>query len=576
VKQITNIIVRNIKGVGNHTFNHCVIPNKPTIMVASNGFGKSSLAIGFDSLKRTGISLDKAHAHKGDEALTPEILVTFDDGNTVYNLNADDQQNSIKDMFEVLVIRNSLKPEAKLQNIPGIPSRASPSLGIEDIILVKTIPDKTNFTYGFRDVQAGFGVNGKILPNISLMLSNQNFVLNLVKEDLHFERLAQVQNEARLNAFKDHANSFTGTANHIISNIDFTLLDNVLPLVNAVPVIEKLFPDEANPLLIALQVAEAFNVSEMVKIAKRYEYEKRKKQAESFIEPLVSTWKEIKPKEKPRKGLVIEFPKANQISNGERDIICLVAKLIQFSFQRIKNRTILLIDDVFDYLDDANLIAVQFYISRLIKHAKEGGNEIYPIILTHLDPMYYRTFRLKGQKVEYLEKRPTVVLKHVEKIIIHREDPRIEADLSKCFLHYHTDNCTLDNNDVIDLGLHQPISNSEDFHTFVNGEFDKYLNNQSYDPISVGIALRIRVEKIVHDLLPENKKEEFLNEHGTVKKLDLAENNNIDVHEYFYLLHTIYNGTPHLVSANYDNFTPWFTKLDNKTVKNMIHEISKM
>jgi len=56
--KIWSIELTNVKGIGNHTFQLDLIPNKPNILVAPNGFGKSSFGIAFDSLRRNKIELD--------------------------------------------------------------------------------------------------------------------------------------------------------------------------------------------------------------------------------------------------------------------------------------------------------------------------------------------------------------------------------------------------------------------------------------------------------------------------------------------------------------------------------------
>ena len=70
-----------------------------------------------------------------------------------------------------------------------------------------------------------------------------------------------------------------------------------------------------------------------------------------------------------------------------------------------KPSNILIIDEVFDYLDDANLVAVQYYITKFIDEMKQEGKKIYPLILTHLDPSYFRTFAFKDLKIYYLNKQ---------------------------------------------------------------------------------------------------------------------------------------------------------------------------
>lgn len=56
---INKIEITNIKGIGNKAFSLDLTPNKPNILVAPNGFGKSSFAIAFDSLKSDRIKLDE-------------------------------------------------------------------------------------------------------------------------------------------------------------------------------------------------------------------------------------------------------------------------------------------------------------------------------------------------------------------------------------------------------------------------------------------------------------------------------------------------------------------------------------
>ncbi|MCE9540395.1 MAG: hypothetical protein K8R85_14440, partial [Bacteroidetes bacterium] len=65
--KIRSIEITNIKGIGNHTFNLDLVPNKPNLLVAPNGFGKSSFSIGFDSLKRTKIELNDKHYHQDND-----------------------------------------------------------------------------------------------------------------------------------------------------------------------------------------------------------------------------------------------------------------------------------------------------------------------------------------------------------------------------------------------------------------------------------------------------------------------------------------------------------------------------
>ena len=60
---IEKIQITNIKGIGDNTKNSTyefeLRPNRPHILVAPNGFGKSSLATAFNRLRPTKIVLEK-------------------------------------------------------------------------------------------------------------------------------------------------------------------------------------------------------------------------------------------------------------------------------------------------------------------------------------------------------------------------------------------------------------------------------------------------------------------------------------------------------------------------------------
>ena len=109
---ITSIQIKNIKGIENKSFKLDLPPNKPNILVAPNGFGKSSFAIGFDSLKSSKIELDDKHYYLNQPSNRPEIILTLTTGQT---LRANDTQNTIADFFDVFVINNQTEPKSVVQ-----------------------------------------------------------------------------------------------------------------------------------------------------------------------------------------------------------------------------------------------------------------------------------------------------------------------------------------------------------------------------------------------------------------------------------------------------------------------------
>ena len=63
---ITNIKIENIKGFGitNNSFDLEIKPRKVNILVAPNGFGKSSITAAFNSLAKGKIKVEEVNMHK--------------------------------------------------------------------------------------------------------------------------------------------------------------------------------------------------------------------------------------------------------------------------------------------------------------------------------------------------------------------------------------------------------------------------------------------------------------------------------------------------------------------------------
>ena len=155
----------------------------------------------------------------------------------------------------------------------------------------------------------------------------------------------------------------------------------------------------------------------------------------------------------------IEFPNATDISNGERDVTVFLASLLNsyFTLNLQKKDIVLIIDEVFDYLDDSNLIVVQYFLNKFIEKCKSMGVKIYPIILTHLDTYYFSNYAFKDFSVFYLNKWRAEKDINIESLIILRNklnrkdatEKDLYQNISKHFLHFHTDNFDIDKNSFV-------------------------------------------------------------------------------------------------------------------------------
>jgi hypothetical protein len=577
--KLEKIEITNIKGISNKQFHVDLHPNKPAIFVAPNGFGKSSIACAFESLKPSKLELEEKNFHLKDENLQPEVKVTFDS----VDFLATNTMNNIVTKFDYYVINSPLYAKCTKRNT-GRYTAVSSSLESENIELIATTPDKIEFEYSISTMNAKFGTNGKILPNIkSTLIQNLEFWYLFSKKVDIKDFIKKTTFENPLKLIIDRINTKTGTSevvkNFIITN-ELSNLSNIVPLKNLADIIKKFVDIEIDSYLMAIEIAWLSLTGTFKKALEYLLYTREKLFYNDLLSTINTTRHNIsvvekkKSKSSPKKSLIIEFPSADQMSNGQRDVLSFIAQIQKARRDFKKQHCILVIDEVFDYLDDANLVAFQYYVTKLIEEFKDQDRYLYPILLTHLDPAHFRHFSFNKHKLQirYLasntSRTPSVFLNMVK----HRKNPSIEATVSKHHFHFHPDEINLEN-EFQTLTLRKAWGKSHSFYTVVKNEVDKYLASNDYDSIAVLLGIRIEIEKLAYEKLPtQSLKDTFITTHKTKSKLEFCEENGITISETHYLLGLIYNDDLHW-HEHRDYETPLISKLENMTIKKMIQEI---
>jgi hypothetical protein len=578
---IKNITITNIKGIGsgasNGTFEFDISENKPSIFVAPNGFGKSSLATAFKSLKRSKIDLHKDDFHKGNDEAVPAIEISYlDNAGAVQVVNATESTNDIDGVFDWFVINNQVFAKAKKNRI-GDNVIASASLETPPVILSNSIPERCVFNYSVSRQKTRIGKNGKVLSNISSLYDNKELIKKLNDHIIYLTRSSGQRVQQKIDDFIQRLNMQDGSRVEILDWIDNNEIEFLYGINNLSEVASLLksfdlgFSNNSENYLAAIQISSDYNQNPQCfkKAIRRSIYELEKEHYDRIFQDFNSSWRDFKPKEKEGK-LIVEIPKAHHISNGQRDVMCFIALLKKAEMSLTKKRSILVIDEVFDYLDDANLIAVQYYITQLMAKFKSEDKMFYPIILTHLDPSYFKNFTFSKQKIFYLEKKDAKINQHLKKLLINRDKPEIESNVSKYHLHFEPSPINL-RQEFETLGLKPTWGDSAVFDKYVFSEFSKYLNGDTvYDPFAVCCAVRKKIEKYAYDQLNDaGFRQEFLDTHKTPNKLKFSENKGVTIPESFYLLGIIYNDGMHWKN----NEAAISGKLENLTIKKMIKEI---
>lgn len=579
--KIKTLEIKNIKGIRHKSFQLDLAPNKPNILVAPNGFGKSSIAIAFDSLKSSKIELIEKNYHKKDNLNRPVLSLTLSNGTL---LKADDSQNTIKDLFDVVVINNQTEPKSA-----GRPPYTKTTLDIQKTVLVQTIPPKVSFIYSSSTMKTIFGSNGNkrnLLKNIS-NLFNSSKLLDKIKE-VDFTRFNLKSYKNIIDPSIIEINKQSGsteeiktyfTTNLLIQFKDLVELKKLADIINSFNFEE--IEGEADAYLTAWQFIQIKN-SMGANFLKACKYQVYLEEKEHYTETIkafnpVKNRFDIKPK-KEKNSLVIQWPKAHEISNGQRDILTFIALLLKARRDFKKRDCILVIDEIFDYMDDANLITFQYFISTFIDEMKRDKRRIFPILLTHLDPLFFNHFCFNDTKIEvkYIKDVKVKSNQNILNLIYKREDNSIKEIVDAHYFHYNPISETIDlKKEFKLLGLIKDWGIPEMFFKKIQREVRRYLlEDETFDALAICFGVRIQIEKLVYNKItePENKRKFIEDTNGTKKKLLFAQSIGVQIPEIYFLLGIIYNTSLHLSQGQ--NITkPLGLKLENGTIKQMISNL---
>jgi len=278
--------------------------------------------------------------------------------------------------------------------------------------------------------------------------------------------------------------------------------------------------------------------------------------------------------------LIAEFPVATKMSNGQRDLLVFVAQLMKAEFDLTGERGILVVDEVFDYLDECNLLVAQFYVTRFVERFKSKGAELFPIFLTHLNPDVFKHSILglgkkDLRKIHLLDKASDSSRKvGIAAMVRVRDDAALKPFIGKHFFHYHPQNC-----DQVTLfkakSLKETWAKSHDFYSYIFTEFTKYCSGAvDADYVAACVAARIAIEKHAFDQLQPPDKIRFTDEfsQGTVEKLDFVEQVGIKVPDSHRLLGMLYNDILHH-KEQFDYISAIVSKMKNPAIRGMMSEL---
>lgn len=570
---ISKIRIQNVKGKENwsHTFDG-LCSGRVNLFVAPNGYGKSTIATAFRAAAHGRMNLEKGDLYHGDEANVPSLEMTYTEDGVTRTVVSDNVRGEISKCFTVFTISSPLYAKPTGRSMRGFATHSA-ELHVRDV-KVCDVSEKAVVAYSIAKNRKRFG---KDAPNIGQFLISEEGLRFVVDNKAALKKCAD---EKRIQRLLDKVPSREtdavalrnqGTVCQLMDSLSaqFDLADEVSAwyLVQIVAAIKE-------------QGVEAFK-----KALSWVTFTKRKSLVNERLTEFDTAGLGLHAEQHKGK-LVIAFGRAGRMSNGERDVLTFVASLIAFEARLVNKPGILVIDEVFDYLDGANLLAVQYYLSRMMREVKASERTVIPIIMTHLDPAVFVNYSLKGMSVHYLTGRSGIDLNdNIAKMLLLRSELKGQGesnDYEKYLLHYHPDNWTVPE-DIVKRLPDGFFPNSKSLRDWLYKEVEEeYLVGSSYNALAVILALRMKVEEKTVQLLPEDKKAGYYEQHGSNKKLGYAEDCGTDLPELFWLLQPLYNDPAHLRMGrssdreNRNKIESAYLKVSSSTVRMMIEEVFRM
>ena len=588
------IRIKNIKGYGDPAgvLDLDLKTNRVNIIFAPNGTGKSSLATAFRSLLPRRLEVARDDKFHKDEALVSEL--TVEEGGVTYV--ADATRNDICQLFIPYVINCGTVVGTTQQNVGGRYTNVKGYLDIENIVVVENIPPVVVPAYQVTAMRQAFGVNGKLLANHSALFGDARFwcACERVGHLLDFFPRAK-KRIALLEAVIAEVQALSGTVATMMGLMDAGWFAALEADGTYTEVMQAMAPftggfSQFQRFDFFWQLLQfwASNRQQIRRANVRKSYEHMRQRFDDNLSLLDATWRNIHTEEDGQR-LMVKFPHADEISNGQRDLLTFVVELLKFKSQITDGtRYLLMIDEVFDYLDDANIITAQYFLSQFLDLNR--GN-MYLCLLTHLNPFTFRNYIFSAKKLNFVYMKPTIpaATPATMAFIAFRNglDRGIQSqsDLYDCLSHdlFHYNPGDVDYSAEIaalrtNAALRPSWGRTQVLHQALIDEVNKYLTGQpSYDPYAVAMALRLKVEKSVYEQLPSQAlKDAYVDEKMTRNKFAFAEMNGVMVPEVLNIVNAIHNEADHLrqdpVTQQYEERAMVY-KLQSRAIQVMIMQI---
>lgn len=561
---LRRIKIENIKGKAalEVTFAD-LTANQPNIVVAPNGYGKSTIATAFKSASNGKMKINDKDMYQQNPDNHPKLELELYGEHSGTYISTDTEGNISKDIA-IYTISSPLYAKSTTPRFNrNVASTAD--LRIEQVVVYNKIPENCGLDYSYRNFTGRYGSKRKLFVNIQSMLMDCGNIGNLIEIKNNLKKCCMQKGiQSKFAKFLDGC-SQNGSSETIKKQISQDEINALYENENIRTLLECIIEMDDHPagwcdvdaIFTAIQLCDLLKTNQqsgksniLKKVYAFLLYKQTKSLIDERLDLFNTTGRNIQTHEDHGK-LIISFERASSMSNGERDILSFISNLTKFEVEFKKQVGILIIDEIFDYLDGSNMLAVQYYLSQLIGKCKASGKVLFPIIFTHLDPEVFTNYYFKRKKVHYISSFSTIDINSpIVKLLRLRENNTLEGtekeEIEKYYIHYNNEEHTPSNSlaALVSTDFHE--SNTNFRQRMYNEIKEEYLLDHEYNPIMVVVGIRIRIEELVYQKLCCEDKAEFIQQHKVINKLQFAEEQGVNVPELYFLLQPMYNDSLHL------------------------------
>lgn len=566
MQELISVTIAGIRGTKDpRTFKLGAKVNRINILVAPNGYGKTTIARAFSALVDK-TSLDVAQSDLASTEVQPTVILRASKG-AKFEATTEARSNQVRDNFNVDVITNLDRPVAKTNGPSAQFRRASASMGAHSVPLTVTF-EKTEFPVEAAKIKELYG------PELRFTKTKFSKTVQIRKPwEYCKEQLQELCQElCRINCKPPKGETW------IINEESQEEIKSAPVYKRVVAVTTRSSSDEADRLhsVLLLAWANTHRKRDLSGFGKYQFCQFAQKRAKEVLKSFGQSHAPAKVVAKGKvKQLIVEMPPPGKVSNGQRDLVYFAAQLLRAEFSSGTKPHIVVIDEVFDYLDDGNLLAAQYLLTQYLRQCKELQSDVYILLLTHLDPkcMDSYVFSKKTRSLTYLDDREYATDTELHTLIQQRNssDQSLKDAISKV-LHYTPEDPWEDLREK--LGVEAVQTQSQEHHkSRLLTNMESYCADDvlPWDPIAVCAALRFAVEKMAYTQLEAEVAEAFLSERTTQKKLDLIEDKGASVPDSHFMLGIIYNDALHSSDTKASQARIGM-KLQNTTIRKIIRD----